>query len=357
MTRPVYLVKGDDPVLRTQALSELLDELMSPADRALGLDDRTLPGRAGDGDGGSTAADRAAMVTGAIDAALSPPFMTERRVIVLRDVGHLTADDAEPIVRYLADPMDTSVLVFVAGGGRLPASLTKAWKGIVEQRGPESEKTVDVLADQLAHAGLTLDARAKQLLTEHLGGDAGRVPAIIELLASTYGQGTRLGAAEIEPYLGAAGSVPIWALTNAIESGDAAAALGVLERLLTITSPTQPKPMHPLQIVATVQNWLRRLALLDDAGIRSEQDAVAALGGKVKPYPAKKALNQARTLGTRGIRSAYDLVWQADLDLKGSRAIPPETVAEILVVRLAALSRGSGRRGSTPPGSSGRLRR
>lgn len=352
MTKPAYYVKGDDPVLRTQALGELVDELLTPEERSLALVDHTLLGRAGEGDD-SGAAGRAELVVAAIDAALSPPFMTERRVVVLRDVGHLTAADAEPLVRYLADPMDTSVLVFVAGGGRVPPALTKAWKGIVEERGPQSEKTADVLGVALDAAGIALDAAAKRLLTDHVGGDAGRVPGIVEVLTSTYGAGAKLSAADVEPYLGAQGSVPIWQLTNAIEGGDGAQAIGVLERLLTITSPTQPKPMHPLQIVATVQNWLRRLALLDDPAVRTEADAVAALGGKVKPYPAKKALAQANKLGTDGIRRAYDLVWQADLDLKGARAIPPETVVEILVVRLAALARG-GSRGGRPPAGSGR---
>jgi DNA polymerase-3 subunit delta len=64
----------------------------------------------------------------------------------------------------------------------------------------------------------------------------------------------------------------------------------------------------------------------------------------VKEYPARKALAQARALGTDGIRQAFDALFQADLDLKGARAIPEQAVMEVLVVRLTRLAARSGGR-------------
>ena len=85
---------------------------------------------------------------------------------------------------------------------------------------------------------------------------------------------------------------------------------------------------------------------------------MAALGGRVKQYPAKKALEQSRALGTTGIRDAFDALFQADLDLKGARAIPADAVVEVLVAKLATLSgrsRPAGRSGSgASPGRRGR---
>ena len=112
----------------------------------------------------------------------------------------------------------------------------------------------------------------------------------------------------------------------------------MLHRLLHATGPQQPKPMHPLQIMAMLHNQYRRLARLDDPAIRDVDAAMAALGGRVKQYPARKALEQSRALGTTGIRDAFDALFQADLDLKGARAIPAEVVVEMLVAQLATLS-------------------
>jgi DNA polymerase III delta subunit len=127
-------------------------------------------------------------------------------------------------------------------------------------------------------------------------------------------------------------------LTNAIEAGDVAGALGTLRRLLTATGPGQARPMHPLQVMGTLHSYYRRLLWVDDPDVRNPRDAVAALGGRVKEYPARKALDAARSLGADGLRRAYDYLFAADLDIKGARAIPEDAVLEVLVARLAALS-------------------
>ena len=106
--------------------------------------------------------------------------------------------------------------------------------------------------------------------------------------------------------------------------------------------------MHPLQIVGMLHGYFARIAKLTDPEIRNPADAVAALGGRVKEYPARKALDQARALGTDGMREAFDHLFAADLDLKGARAIPEDAVMEVLVARLASLSARAGRRGGRP---------
>jgi DNA polymerase-3 subunit delta len=347
----VYLVKGADPALRDRVADDVVTEVLGDDDRSLALTDITIPGRASpadDADAPGGAEGRDAAVAAVMNAVSSPPFMTTHRVVLVRDAGALSVDDAAPIIRYLDDPLETTVLVLVAGGGTLPAALAKKLKQAgADERAPESEKTSDVLQQTVRAAGLRLAPDAAQTITTHLGDDAGRVAAVVDVLQAAYGDDARLDAADVAPYLGEAGTVPSYQLTNAIEAGDSAAALEVLHRLLTVTSAQQPRPMHPLQVIGMLTGYYRRVLRLDDPTLRTSADAVAALGGKVKEYPARKALNMARALGTDGIRHAFDALAQADLDLKGARAIPEDAVMEVLVVRLARLS---ARRARTPAG-------
>src|SRR5439155_3884817 len=103
-----------------------------------------------------------------------------------------------------------------------------------------------------------------------------------------------LDVTDIEPYLGDAGSVPNYQLTNDIEAGDMAGALATLRRLLTAPGPGQGRPMHPLQVVGTLHSYFRRVATLDDPRVRSPRHAVEALDGRVKESSAPKALDQDR---------------------------------------------------------------
>jgi len=337
----VHYVRGDDPTLRDLALARLVTELVAEDDRALAVEEHSVPGRGSESDTGG-AEGRALAVGGALNAAQSPPFMTTRRVVVLRDAGNLTAADATPLVTYLEAPADTTELVLVAGGGRLPANLAKACKGRVHELGPASEKTAEVLDDAVATAGIGLDRAAAKRVHDHLGEDAGRVPQLVATLDSAFDDGVTLGVEEVLPFLGEEGPVPGYQLTNAIEGGDAPGALAVLHRLLTAAGGREGRVMHPLQVLGLLQSHYRRILRLDDPDVHTPADAVEALGGRVKEYPAKKALGQARALGTDGIRRAFDLLHQADLDLKGARAIPEDAVMEILVARLAQLSSRSG---------------
>jgi DNA polymerase III subunit delta len=343
VSAPVYLLSGADPILRGKALEQLLGELVGDDDRTLTVEEFTVPGRAAPGEGESDAPSgaqgREEVVSAALNAAQSPPFMTARRVVVLQEAGNLAAGDVAPLVAYLEQPMETTALVVVVGGGRLPKSFADGLKAAKAVKvGPAVEKTGDVLAQHLAEAGIELRPAAAKFVTAHVGEDAGRVPQLVELLASVAGPGATLDVADVEPYLGDAGPVPNYQLTSAIEAGDMAGALETLRRMLTAPGPGQSRPMHPLQVIGTLHSYYRRVATLDDPRVRSPRDAVAALDGRVKEYPARKALDQARALQSDGVRTAFDYLFAADLDIKGARAIPEDAVLEVLVARLAALT-------------------
>jgi DNA polymerase-3 subunit delta len=346
VSEALYLVAGNDPVLRGRAVDDLVAGLVGDDDRALTVEDVVIPGRGekteDDGDERAERNDERPQTVAAARAAAaaqSPPFLTEIRVVVVRDIGNLTKVDAVPLVEYLEAPLATTALVLVAGGGTIPADLTKAIRAAgAATVGPESEKTSDVVAEALRASGLDVRPDAVKRLTAHVGEDAGRVHSLVEVLVAASEPGTTLGVDDVEPYLGEAGPVPTYELTNAIEKGDVAGSLAILHRLLRASSSQQAKPMHPLQVMVSLQNAYRRLLRLDDPDVRTAEDAAAAIGGRTNPRAARYRLEHARALGSDGLRQAFAYLAQADIDLKGARAIPEDAVMEVLVARLAHLS-------------------
>jgi DNA polymerase-3 subunit delta len=109
----IHLITGDDDSLVMSAVSELMHRLIGDGDRALMVDDL-------DGD--------ELEVASIIDAAQTPAFLTDKRIVVARGVGRFAADQVAPLVAYLADPLPTTDLVLVGGGGRLAKALTDAVK-------------------------------------------------------------------------------------------------------------------------------------------------------------------------------------------------------------------------------------
>ncbi len=317
----VHLLTGDDEALLLGAASDLVHTLVGDGDRSLMVDDFDGPD---------------VEIGAVVDAARTPPFLTERRVVVLRDAGRFNADQVAPLVAYLADPLPTTELVLVAGGGRLPKALTDA----VKKAGGESRATgaptraaerSTWIEQQVAAAGLRLDHAAVQAVASWMGEDAGRLQGVLDTLVSTYGTGHRLGPGEVTPFLGEAGGVPPWDLTDAVDRGDTTRALHLLHRML------RGGERHPLQVMAILHNHYGRLLRLDGSDARDEATAAAALG--IKPgYPARKALEQYRRLTGSGVARAIALLAQADLDLRGAKDWPEELTMEVLVARLSRLT-------------------
>ena len=340
MTPPVHLVAGDDPRFRADATKALITELLGADDPSLALEEFSLAARADSGDGDTApAADGPPIVATALGSASTPPFGTEHRVIVIRDVGAMSAADADAVARYLADPCPTTALVLVAGGGRIPVALTKAVKaagGVEIKTSPA--KTGDALTAALDGADVKLTAAAARRVADWFGDDAGRIPALLDVLRAAYGDGARIDVDDLEPYLGEAGGVAPYHLTGAIDKGDTAGALEILHRL-------RGASFHPLQVMAVLHKHYQRMLRLDDPSIGGEQAAVEALGGKVKPYPAGLALRQARLLGRDRLQTAYGHLAKADVDLRGATGLPEDAVLEVLIARLAGLSRRTRRSG------------
>ncbi|MSX57065.1 MAG: DNA polymerase III subunit delta, partial [Actinobacteria bacterium] len=277
-----------------------------------------------------------------VDSAQTPPFLTDKRVVVARGIGRFVADDVAPLVAYLSDPLPSTDLVLVAGGGRVPKSLTDALKAAAAttiatappSRGRERSGWFD---EQIRAMGLKLDAQAVQLLTTWLGEDAGRLQGILETLHSTYGAGATLRRDEVAPFLGDAGGVPPWDLTDAIDRGDTTVSLQLLQRMM------RAGERHPLQVMSILHSHYSKLLALDGVNARDETAAAAAMG--IKPgFPARKALDQYRKLGGGAVTRSIGLLAQADLDLRGAKEWPEDLVMEVLVARLSKLGGATGRR-------------
>jgi DNA polymerase III subunit delta len=319
----VVLVRGSDPVLLGDAVRDTAARLLGDADPGLALED-VAPG------------DDADLVGRIVHAARTPPFLTDRRVVIGREMGTLKVGDVQPLLDYLADPSPTTGLVLAGGGGQVPDALVKAVRTagqVVDADAPVASKPrASWLAEHLKGGPVTLDRDATERVIAHIGEDVARIAALLELLAAAHGDGARLGVDDIEPYLGEAGGVAPWELTDAIDAGDTSLALTKLHRMV------EGGARHPLVVLATLHNHYARIMRLDGAGVTSGAEAAAVLGMKGSTFPAEKALRQARRLGTGPIARAVQLLAGADLDLKGRRDLPELVVLEVLVARLSRLA-------------------
>jgi DNA polymerase-3 subunit delta len=322
---PAYLVAGDDASLVGQAARSLIEELTGERDASLVVEEHGAPS-VDDLDIGVV-----------LDACTTPPFLVDRRVVVVREAGRLVAKDAARLLAMFERPVDGVVLVLVGGGGTVPAALVKAIAGlggVVDTAVGTGRARSTWVAERVGESPVRLDGAARSALEAHLGDDLGRLAGIVDTLASAYGPGAAIGIAELEPFLGEAGAVPPWDLTDAIDAGATSRALVALHRLLGPGGRAAP------ELVAVLHRHFSNMLRLDGAGARSGEDAAELLGVR-SPFVARKALAPGQRLGGERLGQAVALVAEADVDVKGRTALAPELVLEVLVARLTRLARGA----------------
>jgi DNA polymerase III subunit delta len=322
MSASSYLVKGDDASLVAQEVRALLNEVVGERDHSLVVEEIGAPGDD-------------INVGAVVDACLTPPFLIDQRVVVVREAGRLLTADVPRLIEVVADPLPSTVLILVGGGGTVPAPLVKAITAAgkvidVSVNRPGDRKAW--LQDHLRGAPVKLEPQAAQLLGQHVGEDLGRVEGLLSALAAAYGQGARITVADLQPYLGEAGNVARYELTDAIDGGNPAAALGVLHRM------TDAGGLSAVEVLFSLHRHYSNMLALDGAMVSSGEEA-AQLLGVPSAFVGKKALEQSRRLGSARISSAIELLADADLDVKGGTGLPPELVVEILVARLSRQTR------------------
>src|SRR5438034_1314442 len=157
---PVYLLHGDEDVLKDEAIRALVDTAVGSS-RDFNLDVRFAPDL--------TPESFHALVN-------TPPMLAERRAVVLRGVEQLGKRKTklrDEVVRYLASPNPTTLLVLVVAAGEEPdadfvrASTSVALDALAAERVP---RWVQHHASTL---GLDLAADAPGLLLKAVGEDLG----------------------------------------------------------------------------------------------------------------------------------------------------------------------------------------
>ncbi len=329
-------VVGGDATMVDDEVRLVVGEALDGLDPAFALEDLTV----GAGD-----ADAVAIVARVMDALTTPPLLSDRRVVVVRDAQALGAQECRPLLEWLAAPTTTATLVLGVVGPRTHRLVGAVGDVRHVAVGTRPAERVAFVTDTFTRHGLQVERSVAQRVVERIGDDVARADALARTLVSIYGT-TTLGFAQIDPYLGAAGDVPEWDLTDAIDAGDVSRAVVVARRMLDSRSRVG------VQIVGSLSRHYVRMARVEGAGLTSDAQAAALLG--VKPYPAGKALRQAERLGGERLRASVHLIARADLDLKGERSYggrdaegdrdPTElTVIEVLVARLATLARSARR--------------
>ncbi len=340
MSDAVVLVTGSDATIVNDTVHEVIDELLDGHDPSMALEDFLLKEKDAEED------ELAPVISRVLDALHTPPFLIDRRVVVLRGAQGLSSDDAKSLAAWADAPIEGTTLVLATVSDKAkPALSAMATRVISTSVGSQPKLRAAFVAERFEAHELKCPPGVLQRVAERVGDDVARVDSVARTLSSVFGT-SALTFDQIEPYLGDAGDVPEWDLTEAIDAGNAAKAITVARRML------DSRDRVGVMIVNILRRHYWSVARLEGSGAQSETEAAALLG--IHQFRAKKVLTASRVLGPDRIAHAISLIARADQDLKGGAhygaknerdvELTDLTVIEVLVARLAKMAEAARRR-------------
>lgn len=263
------------------------------------------------------------------DAALTLPMLASMRLIVVRDVDAMPAEQLERLTEYLDDPSPSTCLVLTADklDGRSKLAKRAQKQDLIVDASPLKQSDLrNFLMYEVTQRGLRIAPDAAAALVDAIGNDLPAIDDALERLSLYVGESARIDLVAVEACVTKVRVESIWALVDAVSMRDRRTALRSAASLLADREP-------PLRILAMVARQLRIVSRMRSALAAGAPPQDAAREAGAPPFKARDLAAAAKRFDHRALARAFTVLAEADLALKGSKR-PPDTVLEGAILEL-----------------------
>ena len=218
--RPIYVLHGDDAFMRDAHRREIVAHVIKDADPQLAV----------------TTFDPDAELADVLDELRTAPFLTERRVVILRDADAFVTKHRKALEEYLAAPSGSASLMLIVSSWRRDTRLAKLADGFGQCFDCEAAGRKGLgawIGEAAGRRGKKIARDAAELLEHWVGTDKAALDAEIEKLSIYVGDRSQISIEDVSVLVAATAGPGAFALTNAITAGDAATAVEALGGMLT----------------------------------------------------------------------------------------------------------------------------
>lgn len=274
-----------------------------------------------------------------VRSAMTLPFMTQRRLVVVRRAQALSAKGGEALAAYARDPNPATCLLLLADESLAASRERRADHWLLATLPPVAVVALplrrgraleDWLRQRAAAEGLTVSDEAARLLVQWVGEDGARLLGEARKAALVGGpEHRRVGVNEVTAVVGEHRVSDVFELTRAVERRDLGLALRTLDRLLATE--------EPVFLLALLTRSVRVALTVRDLAAAGESAAQISRAVRPTPVPVVQAI-MTRVAGAGGDALPAQLArcWDAEWRCKSggqARAELTALVAELCGAR------------------------
>ncbi len=266
-----------------------------------------------------------------VAASNTMPFLSERRLVVVRNVDKMAKSGHDVLAAYAADPSPSTVLVLVATKMAKNTKLYKAVDrlgGIAEYAAPRKSEYPREVQRMFADRGRSIDVDAAELLVTAVGYDLRRLNTETDKAVAFVGARAEVTRADIERVVSTTAVGSVFELCDAVANKDAATGLRLLGELLG--NGESIYGVHALALRTIRDLIVARSAI--DAGAGSLGEIARRVG---RPdWQVKNLPRQARGFEAEELADALRAAAESEAQMKTSR--DPRLAFERWLVRVCA---------------------
>jgi DNA polymerase-3 subunit delta len=313
--QPVYVLHGDEALLKRESLEALDKLLLGDADPEFARS--VIPGITAEW----------SAVRSELDTL---PFLSPRRVVVIDQADPFVTNNRATIEKYVAAPAKNGVLILDVktwpSNTKLAKAVSDAATIVCKSPRPQDLPRWAINRAKGTY-GKTLAADAATWMIDLADPEMGLLDQELAKLATFVGERQTIGREDVDQIVGRGRAAETFKIFDAIGAGEPAEALAILNRLME-------QGEAPLAVLGAFSWQLRRLAAaarLHRAG-RSLPDAIEGAG--FHHWARDRVEQQLRHLGRQRLDQLFDWLIDADLGMK-STGSQDRLILERLLVRLA----------------------
>jgi len=296
--KPVYLIYGSEELLLERAARRLRDRLAAVADLDFNME--TF-------DGGAASADEI------VNAANTMPFMSDRRLVIVKDVDKMDATSTERMTEYAKDPAPYTCLVLVA---TKVAKNTRLYKAVAasgvafEYAAPKRNEYAGEVVRLLRERGRRISPAAAQMLVDIVGRDLRRLDSEADKLIAFADGADSISESDVRMVAANSGETSVFELTDAVGDRDTTRSIRLLGRLLASETPLMVHAMLARHVRAMIG-----ARALSDRGMSHE--AMAPEIG-MPPWQVRNVARQAQRFSGIELARALRGLAAAEEEMKTS---------------------------------------
>ena len=296
---PIYILMGDEPYFLDKITDYIADNVLQPEERDFNQ---------------SVVFGSDVTAAQVVDQAREFPMMATHRVVIVKEAQSLK--NADLLVKYLATPVPSTILVLCYKGGKVDRSVLAKAKtsGIVfESKKKRDYELPDFIMGYLKLRGVTIDNKSASMIAEHIGADLSRLTSELEkVMISLPANDRRITPDVVEQQIGVSKDFNVFELKNAIVTKNIFKANQIIKYF-----DNNPKAGSLYSFVPLLFNYFQNLMIAHYAPEKNNENALANYLELKASWAAKEYITGMRNYSATKVLNIIHMIKVTDAKSKG----------------------------------------